>query len=421
VAHGAPSLTVRAAAAPALPADPALGPIAFALDGDAVTAALRPHLPGLDSSRARYVRYKPGRQLLVLYDLELDGRTSLGHLTLLPPRRAARLWERVAGSDLACNVPELPAVLQRFPLDVKLPGLAEASSPPAVAAALGAADCSLELVRYKPGRRAVLRYRLGRRVVYGKVRGDGAGARQVALGRALIDRGIPTPAPQAYLPDLGMTVHGELRGTRLAELRDGALEAWMDPVAEILGRLHDTRVPGLPAHSMDAETADLRAAAETATALLPARRADVEALTARLTAELAAVAPDACTIHGSFHDDQVLVGDGGVALLDLDSAARGHPLLDVGHFASYLTAAGQDAARARFLAAYERLRPAGRAALPFEAAALLRWSSLPFRDLEPGWPAAVERRLDLARARLSEYDRCTRGRKYGASPAESGS
>jgi aminoglycoside phosphotransferase (APT) family kinase protein len=107
------------------------------------------------------------------------------------------------------------------------------------------------------------------------------------------------------------------------------------------------------------------------------------------------------TIHGSFHDDQVLVGDEGVTLLDLDSAAIGHPLLDVGHFASYLTAAGEDEARGRFLEACG----AGRDALPFEAAALLRWSSLPFRDLEPGWREAVARRVELARERLADYRR----------------
>jgi Phosphotransferase enzyme family len=397
---------VPSAAAPALPVDPALGPIAFALDGDAAAQALAPHVPGLERCRPRYVRYKPGRQLLVLYDLELDGRTTLAHLTLLPRRRAERLWERVAATGLARHLPELGAVLQQFPLDVKLPGLLEASSPRAMAAVLGAERCSYELVRYKPGRRAVLRYRVDDRVVYGKLRGDGAGAGHAVLGRALIERGIPTPVPEAYLPDLGLTIHGELTGTRLADLRDGALEAWMEPVAEVLARLHQTRIDGLHAHSMEAETADLRAAAATAATLLPARRADVEALTERLTSGLAAAAgPADSTLHGSFHDDQVLVGDAGVALLDLDSAAHGQALLDVGHFASYLAAAGQDAARERFLAAYDRLRPIGRELLLFEAAALLRWSSLPFRDLEPGWPAAVERRLDLARARLAEYDR----------------
>jgi aminoglycoside phosphotransferase (APT) family kinase protein len=107
---------------------------------------------------------------------------------------------------------------------------------------------------------------------------------------------------------------------------------------------------------------------------------------------VAAVAPAARTIHGSFHHDQVLVGDDGVVLLDLDSAATGEPLLDVGHFASYLSAAGEMGARERFLDAWA----APPAALLYEAAALLRWSSLPFRDLESDWPAAVERRIDMA-------------------------
>ena len=95
------------------------------------------------------------------------------------------------------------------------------------------------------------------------------------------------------------------------------------------------------------------------------------------------------------------MGGEGITLVDLDSAARGHPLLDVGHFASYLTAAGEDEARERFLAACDP----GPDALVFEAAALLRWSSLPFRDLEPGWHEAVARRVALARERLREFSR----------------
>ena len=89
----------------------------------------------------------------------------------------------------------------------------------------------------------------------------------------------------------------------------------------------------------------------------------------------------------------MLVGPEGVRLIDLDSAATGHLLLDVGHFASYLSAAGEDAARAAFLEACR----APREALLFEAAALLRWSSLPFRDLEPDWRGAMARRVELAR------------------------
>jgi hypothetical protein len=310
----------------------------------------------------RYVRYQPGRRLVVLY--ELDGE--LSHLTVLRPRRTERLWEQVAGSPLARRVPELGGVLQRFPLDVRLPGLT-------VAIEAG------ELIRYKPGRRAVIRYP----GAYGKLRADGRAP--VALPG--------TPPVIEHRRELGLAIYEEMPGT---PLRDCDRMAWMEPVAEAMKRLHATPAD-LPAHSIEAEVADLRAAAETAAAI----GADPGDLADRLARRMLAVPPRAATIHGSFHDDQVLVGDDGVTLLDLDSACIGHPLLDVGHFASYLTAAGEDAARARFLEACDP----GPEALLFEAAALLRWSSLPFRDLEPGWREAVARHVELARLRLADYER----------------
>jgi Phosphotransferase enzyme family len=306
-----------------------------------------------------YVRYKPGRRLVVMYD-------SLAHLTVLKPKRTERLWEKVVGSPLASQVPELGGVLQRFPLDVRLPGLPEAAQ-------------GGELIRYKPGRRALFRCD----GAYGKVRAD----RRAPVA-------IPgTPRVLEHRPEIGLTVYEAVPGTRL---RETDLEPWMAPVAAAMARLHATRVD-LPVHDMVAEAADLRAAAETAAAL----GADPGDLAERLLARMYDVPSAQATIHGSFHDDQVLVGDEGVTLLDLDSAAIGHPLLDVGHFASYLTAAGEDEARGRFLEACG----AGRDALPFEAAALLRWSSLPFRDLEPGWREAVARRVELARERLADYRR----------------
>jgi hypothetical protein len=131
----------------------------------------------------------------------------------------------------------------------------------------------------------------------------------------------------------------------------------MEPVAEALGRLHDLRLEPA-AHDMELEAHDLRAAAETAAAI-------------------------------------------GADPGDLDSAAIGHPLFDVGEFASYLTAAGEVEARGRFLEACG----AGRDARLFEAVALLRWSSLPFRDLEPDLPDKVRRRVELARERLADYRR----------------
>ena len=254
--------------------------------------------------------------------------------------------------------------MQRFPLDVRLPGLA--------AAVEGG-----ELIRYKPGRRAVIRY-------------PGAYAKLRADGRAPVT--IPG-APRVLRHEPGLTVYEEVPGTPLRECERAP---WMEAVAEAMARLHAMRLD-LRAHDVELEARDLRAAAETAAAI----GADPGDLAERLIPRLADVEPATATIHGSFHDDQVLVGDAGVTLLDLDSAAIGHPLFDVGEFASYLTAAGEEEARGRFLEACG----AGRDALLFEAAALLRWSSLPFRDLEPAWQEAVRRRVELARERLADYRR----------------
>ena len=301
----------------------------------------------------RYVRYQPDRRLVVLYD-------SMAHLAVFKPKRTERLWEKVSDSPLAERA--LGGVVQHWPLDVRLPALPEVRG---------------ELVRYKPGRRAVFRCP----GAYVKLRAD---------GRAPLS--IPgSPRVLEHRP--GLTVYEEASGT---PLRQCERAPWMEPVAEAMARLHAMKLD-LSAHDIELEARDLRAAAETAAAI----GADPGDLAERLIPRIADLEPATATIHGSFHDDQVLVGEHGITLLDLDSAAIGHPLFDVGEFASYLTAAGEEEARGRFLEACG----AGRDALLFEAAALLRWSSLPFRDLEPGWRESVSRRVELARERLADYRR----------------
>ena len=197
---------------PLPPPDPELRSLAVAFDGDAMAEQL-----DVDRCRPRYARYRPGRGCVVLYELDHGS----GHLTMLTPRRADRLWSRVRAVDpglRAFRVPELGAVMQLHPFDVRLPGLVAALSEPVMGRELGAA-CSVELVRYKPGRRAVLRYGIDGRVVYGKLRADTAGAAHVDLARELIAQGVETPAPLGYLPRLRMTLHSKAPGTRLAELR----------------------------------------------------------------------------------------------------------------------------------------------------------------------------------------------------------
>ena len=276
--------------------------VSFAIDGGAVTEALAPRVPGLERFTPRHVKYKPGHHCHVLYDLVIDGACAAGHLMMLSPRRTERLWSRLEESRLperagvpAYHLRELPAVLQLYPVDLRLPGLVEAAA-------------GGELVRYKPGRRAVLRYRRDERVVYGKLRADHAGGSQMAVARSLIAAGVATPTPLEYRTDLRMTVHAEAPGVRLAEKRGADLEVWMEPVAGALARLQATEMSALPAFSVERELEDLRAAAETAGALLPDLRGAIDRLAARLIADFTDVRPRQSVIHGSFHDDQVLVG-----------------------------------------------------------------------------------------------------------------
>jgi hypothetical protein len=427
---------------PLPPQDPALGPISAALEPYETAKLLDESLADpvegdLRVARCRpiYIRYRPGRYCRVLYEIRFRDRATgaaterLAHAALLRGDRAERLWARGEPQRLAeraaelhpgppaaraAYVPTLRAIVQVYPVDLDLLGLVEAAAPGVMRERLGDAlaegrllEVEPELVRYKPRRRAVLRMRLegGRRqAVYAKVRADERGALIHRSAVALAAAGVPLAEPLGYLPDLRLMLASEVAGTRLRELRGSPrFAAAMEPVAEVLARLHACRLPDLET-SEDAEAGELRSAAGTVAALLPGVSTRVERLADRLIDRLAAADVPTGTIHGSFHDDQVLVSEGAVTLVDLDSVQRGPLLADVGHFLSYLSADGVDAAREAFLAAYARHAAAGSAVLLFEAASLLRWSTLPFRELRPDWPEAVERRVALAAARLDAYD-----------------
>ena len=88
----------------------------------------------------------------------------------------------------------------------------------------------------------------------------GAYAKLRADGRAPV--GIPgSPRVLEHRP--GLTVYEEVPGTPLRECERAP---WMEPVAQAMARLHAMRLD-LPAHDMELEARDLRAAAETAAAI----------------------------------------------------------------------------------------------------------------------------------------------------------
>jgi aminoglycoside phosphotransferase len=406
------------------PSDPVLNGMRLALDGAAMTDLLDGRLDRLRvrSCNPYYVKYKRGRYCRVQYELDtLDsdsGRTAreVAHVSLYSPARARKLAAKNGASGSipgAAYIADLSAIAQRFPFDVALPGLSEAVSPPKMTRRLRRAlpwsgrdlsSCHIELVRYKAEKRAVLKYRLDGSsggCVYGKLRKDGAASLSEVPG-ALRRAGVPTPKTLAFFADLGLVVQAEADGVRLSDLRGTpSYQRWMPEVAEELARLHDTTIQSLPRYKRQTDADELLDEAATIGTLVPSIASQTEALARRLVSMLGSTKRAPAPTHGSFHDDQVLVSEQGATFVDVDRAMLADPLIDVGHFLSYLSAEGAVDAREEFLNAYVAARgDTGDFHLIYESASLLRWATLPFRELRPGWPHDVERRVRCANDRL---------------------
>jgi aminoglycoside phosphotransferase (APT) family kinase protein len=431
------------ATVPLPPSDHALGGLGVALDADAMAELLSRRLPdcasgdlAVESCHPRYIRYKPGTNCLVQYELALRGEDAglvrtLAHARLYADRQAEVLWasrsfhrlieqaHRLPGplAARAALLPELKALVEIYPVDRKMPGLLGAASLSKDGE--GRALDGVELVRYKPGRKAVLRYRLQgdrRRAVYGRVHADGRGAALLKAGRAFVAAGIPTPAPLAYDPELGLLLVEEAAGSRLTDLSEDEFVHWLPAVAEALAAFHATQVENLPLLAKRNKEAAVLAAARTIATVRPEVGPLALRLGATLAARLAESLGASAPVHGDFYDDQVLVSDSGVVVLDFDASGLGNPLLDVGNFLAHLTARRGERSRRLFLDAYTAVRPELGDDVPlFEAAALLRIGITPFRWLLPDWPVEVERRVELAAARIVD-DR--RSRRFFFSPTD---
>ncbi len=431
---------------PLPPPDPALGAMEVVLHGDAMGAILGAQLPDCASGRLQLrscrpysVKYKPGKYCFVVYNLTFSDSssgtliTALAHSILYPRRRSAKRWATLQRTQLieqarhmypqapdirAIHLPELGALVQLYPVDVNLPELLLAGSAAIMRRKLHEAlpgvstgeapRCEVELIRYKPGSRAVLRYRLHgseERVVYGKLQHDAGNRALYAVERALQDAGVAVPTPLAYLPDLQLTLHAEAPGTWLKQLRGTAeFVNWMEPVAAALARLHATPTDRLCVQATQNQ-AGLVEVAQTIAVLIPGLAREVVQLAERLIAHLNVVQGPTAIIHGDFYEDQLFVSDIGVVLLDFEEAQLGDPLLDVGHFLAQLSLRGNaEHARAAFLDAYAAFHPRARKdALLFEARAVLSLALGPFQRLRPAWPEKIERRIRLATDRLDEY------------------
>ena len=224
----------------------------------------------------------------------------------------------------------------RHPSDPALPGLIAASSVDVLATLIGERPRALDLVTYRPMRRAVLRAHLTDRVVYLKVVRPHTAEMLLQRHTMLADAGVPV-APARLVAD-GVLVLEEVPGRplTLALAADGAADVDPATVTDLLDRLPAAAV-GLP--TRPAWSARLDHYTQAAVAAVPdaadrIQRVAAEAAELRDSTDPGPIVPT----HGDLHD-QNLFFDGAhvVGLLDVDAVGPGHRVDDLACLLGHLT------------------------------------------------------------------------------------
>lgn len=389
------------------PVDPELPRLSVLLDADVIAEhldrALGDRGPVLGVA-VNYIRYKPGTNAVVDYDVTTPDGEHRAVLMVAADRNLAKRAARASTAALAATAAarsparqpvgfdaELGALVQWLPVDLWLPTLAE--DPTALAASLGIDTRRAgpaELLAYKPRRRAVLRVDGHVLKLYADESDFRAATTALLYGRSLP---VDTAAPAGHDLTRLVTAQRVVAGSAVEDPLAAA-----PAVGAMLRALHAGRLPG-NARGLDPITG-AAATASTVAALLPELAPRLE----RLLARIDAAAPPAGGVlcHGDFHSRQILhTPRGGLALLDFDEWGVGAPALDLGTYAAHAldrtTASGESiAARVGEIDAVLDALAAGYDARPDDlrwhtAVAVLRRSVFAFRTRPtPSWPAQVE-------------------------------
>jgi thiamine kinase-like enzyme len=402
-----------------IPRDDGLPQIAQLLDPDAMGSSLARSLGRADALAGveiRYLRYRPGKNLVVHYEVDVDGVdrhavsiTSSKHDLSGEPARDVhrRRLELVAGRTPAADpftyAPELQALIFWLPFDPDLPALCEPVHSlrrrlerEGVEPEDGSAKGEPLLLQYRPRRRATLR--LDRHVVkiYRHEADFAEGVRGLRACDALDS--VRTARCEAVVPEWRLTVQELLPGTPPDRRADAARDA-----GDVLARLHGSSLgtlsPLLPPDRIEVVSESVRLVS----ALLPGAADRARSLLDRL----ASAAPRSDRLvpsHGDFHGGQLLeLPRGEYAVIDFDLLAAAAPALDLANYAGHLVAQeGLDvAAAAAVLDALAEGYGDRPAELPwYLSAAILRSARGPFKRFEHDWPERIETTVGAAEAAL---------------------
>lgn len=297
-----------------------------------------------DDARLEPVRtkFKPGRKLTASYQLLEPGRRPLPLVVT---------WSLAGGGDgvdvSVLTYPHDPSMPQLSCLGPRhlRESIAELGGPTPPGA-----EVEVDVIRYRPGQRHVLRIRACPEdpAVFVKVDRDDSGRRSVpvahSLDQALAAAGTGRAAePLGYHREDGAAYWRAAHGTPLSVMVRGDAGSGRATVARAgaaLRTVHDFEPapdavpawwPGLPAADHTTEVRDTLRAAEHIRALRPATgRRHADAVGQVASALESREAEPAVLSHGDYKGDNLLAHQGQVRLLDLDRVRLAEPAMDLG-------------------------------------------------------------------------------------------
>ncbi|MGI9119554.1 MAG: ABC transporter transmembrane domain-containing protein [Acidimicrobiales bacterium] len=399
------------------PVDAALPNLGVLLQPAAMVEVLRRGL--LDSHddidlRIHCLRYKPGTNVVVHYDVGLAGAwhhavamiTADGSLAV----RAAKPENRALAAQVEGRCPAAPmryesdigALVQWLPLDLSLPSLGAPTAELwgwmwAAGVRSSANPPDPVLLHYKPRRRAVLR--AGRHVVKIYATDDDFTNAVRGLRTAWALDAVPTAKPRGVVAEARLTVQSALTGSQ-----PGAHVAEVAAaVGPLLNAIHRSEVAGLrslpPSVQLDAAGASARLVAHVA----PELGDRIHRLLAQLEATVPSI-DELVPSHGDFHAGQVLEHRGRLSFIDFDEMCLAPAALDPATFAAHLVG-GQPGDLNRAAAALGALvdgygeTPDGLAW--YLSTSILRRSPFPFRYYGVHWRVQVESMVRASESALS--------------------
>lgn len=287
-----------------------------------------------------------------------------------------------------CYLPEIRLRLEMQPPDAALPALAPLTDPQeardllergirAGAPAYGdlrIQACTPKIMRYKPGSRCTVLYRLEYpteaadrdwpEIVVAKTYHGDKGRIAYDGMRALWDSSLAGSSavtlaePLAFLPEMNVLVQGPIREEQtLQDLLRSALQAgtpqaleelnqYMRKTAVGLAELHRSQVDIGEPRTWEDELAEVYEVVERLATSIPALADAATPLLERLKALAAANPADPpVPTHGTFRPAQVLLNKGQIGFIDFDGFCRAEPALDLALFLGKIEDIGLEASR----------------------------------------------------------------------------